>query len=233
MKFALIDGLKVEARPKLRAICPYCSADMVAKCGKVVIWHWSHRNKLDCDPWWENETEWHRKWKDQFPKDWQEVIHIDPITGEKHIADVKTPHGLVIEFQNSPMSLIEMDSREKFYGNMIWIVNGWHDAGDFHIGLEGEIQSDPIAYRIKWWSKSRLLHNWTNANSKVFLDLGDDVIWQLIFFDGTQNVGAVGPLFRASVIEDCLQGTTPFRLIFRSSSSSEDSQDVAPGKHVP
>ena len=46
-----------------------------------------------CDPWWENETEWHRAWKDQFPADWQEIVH-HAEDGEKHIADVKTDRWL-------------------------------------------------------------------------------------------------------------------------------------------
>ncbi len=54
-----------------------------------------------CDPWWENETEWHRKWKGNFAEEWQEVILTDGITDEKHIADIRTPYGLVVEFQHS------------------------------------------------------------------------------------------------------------------------------------
>jgi len=55
---------------------------MVAKCGEVRIWHWApHRSRL-CDPWWENETEWHRNWKEQFPVNWQEVVH-QAVSGER------------------------------------------------------------------------------------------------------------------------------------------------------
>jgi len=64
----------------------------------------------------------HRKWKDFFPSDCREVVQFD-ISGEKHIADVKLPSGLVIELQHSAMPLDEMRSREAFYGDMIWIVD--------------------------------------------------------------------------------------------------------------
>jgi hypothetical protein len=50
----------------------------------------AHKGRLECDPWYE-ETEWHRSWKDRFPLGWQEQIAYDPVTGEKHIADVRTP----------------------------------------------------------------------------------------------------------------------------------------------
>jgi competence protein CoiA len=77
-----------------------------------------------CDPWWENESLWHRAWKEHFPRDWQEVSHVNPVTGEKHIADVKNEFGLVIEFQRSTLSEIERVSREVFFQDMIWIVDG-------------------------------------------------------------------------------------------------------------
>lgn len=54
----------------------------------------------------------------------REIVHHDVATGEKHVADVKRADGLVIELQNSPMSIEEMESRERFYGEkMLWIVN--------------------------------------------------------------------------------------------------------------
>lgn len=110
-----------------------CKAEVVSKCGKKVVWHWAHTSKKHCDLWWENETPWHREWKSRFPGDWQEVIQFDPITGEKHIADVKTASGLVIEFQNSPLSSEELDLREKFYKNIVWVINGAKFVGNFHI----------------------------------------------------------------------------------------------------
>lgn len=40
---------------------------------------------------------------------------------------------MVIEFQNSPMSLDELVSREAFYGKMLWIVNAHAFAKQFFI----------------------------------------------------------------------------------------------------
>lgn len=50
-------------------------------------------------------------------------MHFDA-SGEKHVADVKTATGAVLEFQNSPMPPNELRAREHFYGNMLWVVNG-------------------------------------------------------------------------------------------------------------
>lgn len=105
---------------------------MLSKCGSKVLWHWSHASRRHCDPWWENETEWHRAWKSRYPEPWREAIHFDQKTGEKHVADVKTESGQVVEFQNSPMSPEELRSRESFYGNVVWVVNAKAFARRFH-----------------------------------------------------------------------------------------------------
>jgi len=132
MKYAMIGSERTEARPDLKGTCPACGKETVSKCGKILIWHWAHKPVRHCDPWWEGETDWHRQWKGWFAPEHQEVIHFDPQTGEKHIADVKTKDGVVIELQNSPMDLDELRSREQFYGRMVWIVNGLKFKDQFH-----------------------------------------------------------------------------------------------------
>ncbi len=124
MKYARVNGIRQVAVPKARGACCCCGEPTIAKCGSKLVWHWAHHRRRKCDAWWENETEWHRAWKSCFPEPWQETIHFDTATGEKHIADVKTDSGLVIELQNSPISLEEMRSRESFYDAMVWVVNG-------------------------------------------------------------------------------------------------------------
>ena len=123
MKFALLDNKRIEPAPKMSATCPCCGSELISKCGNLKIWHWAHKSKKHCDHWWENETDWHRSWKNYFPTELQEIIHF-AIDGEKHIADIKTPSGFVIEFQHSPISDEERTSREKFYKEMCWIVDG-------------------------------------------------------------------------------------------------------------
>lgn len=132
MEIALVNGTRETAKPKLVGACVSCGNSMIPKCGEKILWHWAHATKKHCDPWWENETDWHRSWKACFPLDWHEQVHFDT-TGEKHIADVRTPAGLVIEFQNSPMSPDELRSRESFYQNMIWIINGTTFVDRFHV----------------------------------------------------------------------------------------------------
>ncbi|WP_236979976.1 competence protein CoiA [Membranihabitans maritimus] len=132
MKFALVDGCKTEASKEAMGICRCCGSGLIPKCGKIRIHHWAHKREKNCDNWWENETEWHRNWKNEFPGDWQEVVMPDPENNERHIADVYNPSKkLVIEFQNSPISIDELKSREQFYKRIIWVVN----AIDFNIQI--------------------------------------------------------------------------------------------------
>jgi hypothetical protein len=139
---------------------------MIAKCGKHNIWHWAHKTRENCDPWWEPETQWHRDWKDRFPEAWHEVSHIDSTSGEVHIADVQTIHGLVVEFQHSRITEEELKSREAFYGNMIWIVDGSPSRLGMGLFDLGEPASQPTR---------RATNNQTPSGQSSLFDLFEDV----------------------------------------------------------
>lgn len=138
MRFALVNNKRTEASPKLKGTCPGCEQPVTAKCGKRRIWHWAHDAKVDCDRWWETETDWHRAWKDKFPREWQEKIQHDGESGEKHIADVCTVHGLVVEFQHSSIDQQERAARERFYGNMVWVIDGTRLKRDYPRFVKGK-----------------------------------------------------------------------------------------------
>jgi hypothetical protein len=122
----------------------------VAKCGPRVIHHWAHAARKNCDPWWENETEWHREWKSRFPEECREVSRTAP-DGEIHRADIKTPTGIVIEVQHSAMTDEERESREAFYRNLVWIVDGRGFGNRFAIlGMLPDPESE-ICRKLVWW----------------------------------------------------------------------------------
>ncbi|RUV67600.1 MAG: competence protein [Mesorhizobium sp.] len=145
MRYALINGERHEAEPRLVGTCPGCAQAMVAKCGDQRIHHWAHKGMRVCDPWWEPETPWHRAWKREFEDAWQEVILHDELA-EKHIADVRTDHGLVLEFQHSHISPLER-SREAFYRNMAWIVDGTRRKRDLPRFIDGHRSLRPSPWR--------------------------------------------------------------------------------------
>ncbi|WP_396147461.1 competence protein CoiA [Flavobacterium sp.] len=158
MRFALIDNNRTEAQPKLNGLCCCCSKPVIAKCGTRKIWHWAHKSKTDCDNWWEPETEWHRTWKNNYPSDWQEISLLDISTKEKHIADIRTNHSLVIEFQHSNINPQERISRERFYKNMVWIVDGTRLKRDYPRFLK-EWKRDGIS-EVRHTEKSGIFEVW-------------------------------------------------------------------------
>jgi len=155
-----------------------CGAPTLAKCGEKNIWHWAHKSKRNCDKWWENETEWHRDWKNRFPVEWQEVVQRAD-DGEKHIADVKTGQGWVIEFQHSHLKLDERRSREVFYKKMLWVVNGLRRQRDLKQFVEAvrdhrwEFRGE-LAATISH-EDSRIVDEWSNSRVPVFFNFGEEV----------------------------------------------------------
>lgn len=177
MKFALINGERVSPAPKLKGFCPVCKSEVISRCGEHVLWHWAHRSRKNCDQWWENETEWHRSWKDLFPDDWQEVPQKDPYTGEIHVADIKTPNGLVIEFQRSTITPSELISRELFYKKMIWVVDGCKNEFDKYNFNNMRSRPDPDGLaNFNWFGRSTLFKRW-HSEKPVFIDFGSYGFW--------------------------------------------------------
>jgi competence protein CoiA len=204
MKFAIVNDERQEAQPNLFGLCPTCSRPMIAKCGEIKIWHWAHRASRLCDPWWENETEWHRAWKNQFPVSWQEVV-LKAENGEKHIADVKTDYGWVIEFQHSYIKPEERQSRNNFYSKLTWVVDGTRrkrDRSQFLRALDDGIQLYPNLPIHRIFSEdSSLLQEWADTSASVFFDFGPGPSLWWIFTKGTKGYLYGVPFSRSLFIE--------------------------------
>lgn len=141
MQYALVNGVRTLPQKGLNGICPACIQEVIAKCGKIKIHHWAHKSLKDCDVWWEPETDWHRDWKNLFPENYREVVFKD---GDNfHRADIHTSKGVTIEFQNSPIPYDELNSRERFYEKLIWVVNGLKFKENF--GLKCDIPNPESA----------------------------------------------------------------------------------------
>lgn len=192
MKFALVNGERIEATKGATGYCPMCGSELIAKCGEIKVNHWSHKSKRTCDIWWENETEWHRTWKNQFPQEWQEIVHFDR-TGEKHIADVKTESGWILEFQHSYINPEERRARNQFYNKLAWIVNGARRKTDVK-QFERLLSESTVkckwslfeARKVSFPEECRLIKEWYSKQSLVFIDfqqeLDDyiDLLWLII-----------------------------------------------------
>lgn len=169
MQLALVNGDRVEAFPSGRGTCPICSSEVIAKCGPRVMHHWAHYRPKDCDPWWENETPWHRDWKNMFPIECHEVSHTAG-SGEIHRADVKTATGIIIEIQHSSMTDAERQSREEFYGNLVWIVDGNGFRKNFDIYHRLPDPKSELAQDLVWGKARRRMNG---ANAGLFFRLSE------------------------------------------------------------
>lgn len=188
MKLSIVNGERREPEKGLLGECIGCGQSMIPKCGPIKIWHWAHKSQCECDHWWENETEWHRAWKNYFPKENQEIRHKDEVTGEWHIADVKTPQDYILEFQHSFLKSEERQSRNKFYGDkLVWIVDGLKrqkDKSRFDLFLKYAMpigENSPILKLHSFIDECALLKEWSECGVPVFFDFGSDLsLWCLL-----------------------------------------------------
>lgn len=105
----------------------------------------------------ESESAWHLAWKSVFPVDGTEVVI------GNHRADVVLADGMVLELQNSTISVGEIAERESFYRNMAWIVN----AEPFIDNLCIRVRDGFHSFRWKWPRPC-----WSYAKRPIYLDLG-------------------------------------------------------------
>lgn len=176
MHIALVNGVRTPPSSGLNGTCPVCEREMVAKCGDIRVHHWAHRGRRICDHWWEPETEWHRNWKNNFDIGWHENIRFAE-DGEKHIADIRTPHELVIEFQHSAIKAEERAAREAFYGNMVWVVDGTRLKRDFprfdeERHLFGKTSHQAVFLHRR--PESCFPKQWLGSSVPVFFDYKDE-----------------------------------------------------------
>jgi competence protein CoiA len=163
MMFAnTLDGDRVLPKPGVAGQCPACGSACVPKCGEIVIWHWAHVARGDCDPWSEPETYWHALWQESVPKDRQEIVI------GNHRADVVTADGFIVELQHSGISPAEIREREDFYGQMIWLF----DATACQISVRPK--DGYVTFR--WMHPRKSL---ATCRKPVWLDIGGNKVLQV------------------------------------------------------
>ncbi|KQU72436.1 CoiA-like domain protein [Aminobacter sp. DSM 101952] len=162
MQYAIVESERREATSGARGMCATCGAAMVAKCGPRIIHHWAHVSRRDCDPWWENETVWHREWKGLFPVECREIHHVAP-NGEIHRADIKTASGIYVEVQHSSMTDAERHSREAFYQNLVWVIDGRGFRQNFDIYHMLPDPESELAQDLVWAKATRPMRGTANG----------------------------------------------------------------------
>jgi hypothetical protein len=159
-------GRTIRAAPKLDASCPGCGESVVAKCGNVVAWHWSHKADADCDKWSEPETIWHAAWKSRF----KDVEVVRERGGDRHRADAVGRGGVVVEFQHSSISPLDIEDREFFYENMVWVLDAADAYKKGRISVDHAVGSDGGEFwKFHWKSRKT---SFDCSEKPIFLDLG-------------------------------------------------------------
>jgi len=146
MIYAISEGNRLEATPGQHGICPQCKCDVIPKCGKIKVWHWAHKSRIECDNWWEPESEWHQAWKKIVNPNACEVVI------GNHRADIVGNNGIVIELQSSSISIDEILERELFYKKMIWIFNANKFYDRFYITKRQGVYGPYCTFR---WDHAR------------------------------------------------------------------------------
>lgn len=188
MKMALVNGERREAVKDLMGVCEGCKQQVIPICGLKRVWHWRHKVDCECDRWWENEGPWHRAWKDNFPKECQEIIIRKHETEEWHRADVQTKDGYILEFQHSLLKADDRQARNIFYGEkLVWVVDGLRRPADkaqfdeFLSYARPINNSSQILSLHPFIEQCSILKEWSDCHSLVFFDFGSAVpLWCLL-----------------------------------------------------
>jgi hypothetical protein len=207
MRFAIVNGEKIEAEKGLTGACVGCDQPMIPKCGQIKVKHWAHKSQCECDRWWENETEWHRSWKNNFPTECQEIRH-RANDGEWHIADVKTKQDHILEFQHSFLNPEERQARNNFYGlNLIWVVDGLkrkNDLARFNSILKTAkliAQGINLIQLPSLLDDCSILKEWSECSGPVFFDFGMEAPLWCLLPKTAKGRHYIGPFARNNFIE--------------------------------
>jgi len=162
MLFADRNGERVRATLSGdRGTCLSCGADMIAKCGALVVWHWAHASTAECDTWAE-ESAWHLRWKLALEARGAQIeVPMGP-----HRADAVLPDGRIVELQHSQLSPGAIAEREAFYGEQLvwlWDAERWMDR--LHFGRHGF-----------WWKRGSPAM--ARSRRPVWWDTGDE-LWRV------------------------------------------------------
>lgn len=181
MYAANTDGVRILATPGATAACPLCASAVLAKCGRLVSWHWAHTVGHDCDPWSDGESEWHRAWKEAFPESFRESVI------GRHRADLLLANGVVVELQHSSISPDEIWEREAFYGRMCWVFDVREAVTKHRLLLRD--RGSFVSFR--WLHARKTI---AHARKPVFLDIGNRLLLRLHLMGKEAPTGGWGYL---------------------------------------
>lgn len=178
MRFAICNGKKTNARDVVSGTIGkdlwYKTYDVVACVGKYRQYWRYVGEKPELPPGYENESEWHARWKSLVDDEHVEVIFGD---NNEHRADIFTGKE-IIEIQRSPIDIRDAQERTTFYktlfpeSKVIWIINvvdAWKKRNITVIKAKTEDKYDNFIWKYprKW------ILDLTGKNTMVLLDFNE------------------------------------------------------------
>lgn len=138
-----------------------------------------------------DETPWHREWKNLYTESCREISHT-ALNGEIHRADIKTPTGIVIEVQHSSMTDAERISRENFYKNLVWVIDGSVFQKNFDIYHMLPDPESELAQDLVWTKARRHMHG---SNRGLFFRLSEALLDEPEITRATLRGGIIHSLY--------------------------------------
>lgn len=155
--------------------CPCCGSEVIQKKGDIMIWHFAHKSLADCVDYYDHKGEWHRAMQELFPEKNREVY--EKTFMYRHIFDILTDKGRIIEFQHSPISINDFQQRTHDYllrsifeetKRAIWVFD--FSEREFTVGSKRYDWNDR-ARKIYWSRAKNLFGDYRNYNGKAQYEL--------------------------------------------------------------
>lgn len=172
--------------------CPLCAAKLIRKMGMLNAHHFAHIKGSSCDPWYNDMSEWHRKWQSLFPVHFQEEVV--SYQGQYHIADICLNRA-IIEFQHSSIRIEDLAERIEFYssvkGQLIWVVDCYGKSISTETRYKDRIYLDLIHGSSQMTQGSILSFRWDHCKRSfmslfnenkynLYLHVNDNLIIQVL-----------------------------------------------------
>lgn len=114
-------------------------------------------------------------------------MHVAP-DGEIHRADIKTANGIVIEVQHSSITDVERLSREIFYQNLVWVIDGRSFRENFDLYHQLPHPTSELAKDLVW---SKAKRGMNGSNGGMFYRLSEMLLEDPTVTKATLNWGRV------------------------------------------
>jgi len=117
---------------------------------------------------------WYRNWLEQFPVDCQ-----NQVVNNKNV-DIKTPQGLVIQFQHSNITPEEQRAIETMYKDMLWVVDGTMSKAEYSCFEKGIKEYSKELFKFRGNFRLLAISSYDKVLPKNWLDCSVPVVFDFL-----------------------------------------------------